>query len=78
MNEIYIIQAFGNSNECLNKQYVSNLEKLLIEASLLLYSGAWNNALTDTWGLPPLEKLESRHITFTVLVRPKVIHVEEY
>ena len=29
---------------------------------------AWNNACRGTWGLRPAVKLESRHITFTVLV----------
>ena len=29
---------------------------------------AWNNAQRGTWGLPPPVKMESCHITFTVLV----------
>ena len=32
---------------------------------------AWNNARRGTWSLPPQEKLESRHITFAVLVQHK-------
>ena len=47
---------------------------LLCEEAIQLAYGTsvirvWNNARSGNWGLPLPEKLESRHITFTVLVR---------
>ena len=42
-----------------------------IDSSTQVPARAWNNVRRGTWGLPPTVKLESRHITFTVSVRPK-------
>ena len=40
-----------------------------VGGSTQVLARAWNNARRGTWGLPPRWKLESRHITFTVLVQ---------
>ena len=33
---------------------------------------AWNNARRGSWGLPPPVKLESHHMTFTMLMQRKI------
>ena len=39
--------------------------------SIQVPARVWNNAWRGIWGLPPLEKLENRLISFTVLVQRK-------
>ena len=42
-----------------------------VDGSTQVPACAWNDAPRGNWGLPSPVKLESRYITFTVLVQPK-------